>query len=191
MPAREILILGNPLLHAVCDPVSESDLPAMAEVLQDLEDTLFAFRATHGVGRAIAAPQIGVLKRAVYMNIGEPVVMLNPHFLSKSVETFDLWDDCMSFPDVLVRVRRHLRCTLSFRDLHWREHTVELEGDLSELLQHELDHLDGILAFARAVDTQSFAYRTQRHLLPGDLVASPELTAARHSPSARQIDPEH
>lgn len=178
MAVRDILLLGNPLLLERCAAVEPGEIPLLRELITDLHDTLFAFRARHGVGRAIAAPQIGVLKRAVYLNVGEPVALLNPEFLTLSEETFEIWDDCMSFPDLLVRVRRHRRGALRFRDLEWREHTWQLDGDLSELLQHELDHLDGILAVSRAVDGSAFALRSQRHLLTGTLIATPEQTAS-------------
>ena len=78
---------------------------------------------------------------------------------------FELWDDCMSFPDLVVRVRRHRSCRICYRDLDWIEREWQLEGDLSELLQHETDHLDGILAVSRAIDGASFALRSQRQHL--------------------------
>lgn len=189
MAVQEILLLGNPLLLERCAPVQPDDAAAMHTVVADLHDTLFAFRARHGVGRAIAAPQIGVMKRVVYLNVGEPVALLNPEFVHLSPETFELWDDCMSFPDLLVRVRRHSSATLRFRDLQWREHTWHLEGDLSELLQHELDHLDGILAVARAVDGHAFALRSQRRLLEGKLVATPESTGKRGTTATESSSP--
>ena len=81
----------------------------------------------------------------------------------------ELWDDCMSFPELLVKVRRHAQCTIRFRDLAWNEHRMDLDGDLSELLQHECDHLDGILAVSRAIDGKSFGMRSQRELFdPAD-----------------------
>jgi peptide deformylase len=67
----------------------------------------------------------------------------------------------MCFPDLLVKVMRHKSCTIRFRDLLFKEHTMKLEDDLSELLQHEYDHLDGILAVSRAVDGHSFTLRSQ------------------------------
>jgi peptide deformylase len=70
-----------------------------------------------------------------------------------------LWDNCLSFPCLSVKVKRHKSCRITYRDLKWQEKTAELEGDLSELLQHEVDHLDGILATQRAVDLKSFAVR--------------------------------
>ena len=123
------------------------------------------FRRKYSAGRAIAAPQIGVMKRLVYMHIDEPVVFINPILGMKSEETMEVWDDCMCFPDLLVKVERHRGCRITYRDMNWREHSMMLEGDLSELLQHECDHLDGILAVSRAVDPYSFALRSQKHFL--------------------------
>jgi peptide deformylase len=68
----------------------------------------------------------------------------------------EVMDDCMSFPHLLVRVQRYKKCKITYRDMKWQKQEMVLEGDLSELLQHEYDHLDGILATMRAVDTRSF-----------------------------------
>ncbi len=123
------------------------------------------FRATHGWGRAIAAPQIGVLKRVVYLHVDKPWLLINPVMSDLSDERVELWDDCMSFPDLLVRVKRHVSFRLEYRDPDWTEKTVRNDGVLSELLQHEIDHLDGVLAVARAINGASFALQSQRHLL--------------------------
>ncbi len=66
-----------------------------------------------------------------------------------------LWDHCLSFPDLLVRVKRHVSFRLDYRDEHWMEKNLHIQGVLSELLQHEIDHLDGVLAVARALATMS------------------------------------
>ncbi len=165
MPVKEILLLGNPELLRHCDPVDFSELGFVREVVRDLHDTMMAFRAVHGWGRAIAAPQIGVARRLVYMHIDRPTVFVNPVFSEESQEMIELWDDCMSFPDLLVRVRRHHSLRITYRDENWVERSQRLEGDLSELLQHEVDHLDGVLAVARAIDGSSFALQSQRHRL--------------------------
>ncbi len=162
MPARTILLLGDPRLYEQCAPVEREEIGEMRSVVQDLHDTLFAFRERYGAGRAIAAPQIGVMKRLVYMHLGEPVAFLNPELDRVSEEGFELWDDCMSFPDLFVRVRRHRSCRIRWRDLEWRPHEEVLEDDRSELLQHECDHLDGVLAVARAVGPRAFALRKGR-----------------------------
>ncbi len=161
MAVRPILRLGNPDLHRVSRPIARNELPFAARVVDDLHDTLLHFRERHDMGRAIAAPQIGAFVRIVYMHIGKPTVFINPTLHDLSSERITLWDDCMSFPDILVKLQRHARCRIDFRDLDWTEHSMQLEGDLAELLQHECDHLDGILALSRALDAQSFAYRDQ------------------------------
>lgn len=165
MAVRELLLLGNPKLLERCEPVLESHLEGIKPIIQDLHDTLMAFRAKYSAGRAIAAPQIGAMKRLVYMHTGKPVVFINPVLDLKSTEMMELWDDCMSFPELLVKVHRHQQCRITYRDENWEEQSMILEGDLSELLQHEVDHLDGILAVQRAIDHRSFALRSQRHLL--------------------------
>jgi len=165
MTAREILLLGNPQLYKISKVVKESELESLRPVIQDLHDTLIAFRAQYGAGRAIAAPQIGVMKRLIYMHIDNPTVIINPVFKNLSDAVFEVWDDCMSFPDLLVRVQRHCSCTIEYRDERWYHQSRDLEDDLSELLQHEYDHLNGILAVSRAMDGQSYALRSQRHYL--------------------------
>ncbi len=173
MAIKDILLLGNPALYQVCEPVARNELDALSPAINDLHDTVLDFRRRHGVGRAIAAPQIGLLKRIVFLlrvsntteenptTIATPTPLINPVLTDKSAATVDLWDDCFSFPDLLVRVRRHQTCTITYRDLSWQKHTAHLSGDLSELLQHECDHLDGILAVARAVDEHAFAYKSE------------------------------
>jgi peptide deformylase len=105
------------------------------------------------------------MKRLIYMYIDSPVVFINPVLHDQSNDTMRVWDDCMCFPELLVRVERHKTCTISYRDTLWKEQEMRLEGDMSELLQHEYDHLDGILAVSRAVDGHSFALRSQKNLI--------------------------
>jgi len=162
MAGREILLLGNPKLYEISTPVERGEIDGLKSVVEDLHDTLMVFREKYGAGRAVAAPQIGVMKRLIYMHVDRPTVIINPVLDQKSAEMMEVWDDCMSFPDLLVKVRRHETCRITFRDLAWREQSISLEGALSELLQHEYDHLDGILAVSRAIDGRSFALRSER-----------------------------
>jgi len=165
MAVKGILLMGNPRLYEVSEPVRKDETDAMAVVVQDLHDTLLDFRKKYGAGRAIAAPQIGVRKRLIYMFIDRPMVFVNPALEKKSGEMMSVWDDCMCFPELLVRVKRHRTCTITYKDMTWKDKAMGLEGDLSELLQHEYDHLDGILAVSRAADGRSFALRSQRPFL--------------------------
>ncbi|MHA1907701.1 MAG: peptide deformylase [Candidatus Thorarchaeota archaeon] len=159
MAVKDILHLGNPDLYEVSTPVEESELESIPSIISDLHDTLMDFRTRYGVGRAIAAPQIGIAKRIIYLNEDEPTVFINPELVDLSPEMIELWDDCMSFPELLVRVSRHRTCRINYFDMNWNPQSMELEDDLSELLQHEYDHLNGILAVDRAEDKRSFCYR--------------------------------
>ena len=161
MTIREILLLGNPMLYEVSNAVQEHDLKDLPAVIADLHDTLVEFRKKCGAGRAIAACQIGFAKRLIYMFIDRPVVFINPSLENRSEDLIEVWDDCMCFPDLLVKVMRHKSCTIRFKDTNFRERTMKLEDELSELLQHEYDHLQGILAVSRAMDGRSFALRNQ------------------------------
>lgn len=165
MTVQKVLLLGHPKLYQICEPVRRQELETLEPVIQDLHDTLFDFRRKYGVGRAIAAPQIGVMKRLVYMFIDAPTVFINPVIDQQSADMLTLWDDCMCFPDLIVKVERHISCRITFLDREWQEQSMRLEDDLSELLQHECDHLDGVLATARAIDSRSFALRSQKALL--------------------------
>jgi len=166
MAVKDIVLLGNPELHRVSQPIRKHDLKWLSEVVKDLHDTLMDFKKRLGAGRAIAAPQIGVKKRLVYMCIDRPTLFINPVLEQKSREMIEVWDDCMCFPDLLVKVRRHKRCRIRWLTMDWKEEEMILEDSLSELLQHECDHLEGILAVSRAIGEKSFALRNQR-ILPG------------------------
>jgi peptide deformylase len=145
--------------------VESQEVQALEPVIADLHDTLLDFREKHGAGRAIAAPQIGVMKRLIYVHIDQPLVIFNPVIEPKGSEMIEVWDDCMCFPELLIKVLRHRECRLVYRDLRWLEKQRDLQGDTSELLQHEYDHLDGILATSRAIDERAFALRSQRRFL--------------------------
>ncbi|NLJ58937.1 MAG: peptide deformylase [Tissierellia bacterium] len=153
---REILKLGNPKLYEISEEVTETDINYLSEWIRDLHDTLMDYRKTYGAGRAIAAPQIGIKKRLLYMFIDKAYVFINPVMSFPDNEKYTLMDDCMSFPGLMVKVERYKRATIDYLDENFKVQQMHLEGDLSELLQHEYDHLDGILATMRAVDNKSF-----------------------------------
>lgn len=156
---EDLLLLGDPRLYERCAPVLEKELPLVEGWVADLHNVMQEIREKYNFGRAIAAPQLGIMKRLVYMNIDRPVVFINPYFSDLSEEKFELWDDCMSFPNLLVKVKRHKSLTIHYLDEHWQPREWKMEGDLSELLQHEYDHLDGILCTMRAIDDKSFRWR--------------------------------
>lgn len=155
----KVLLLGDPRLHQKSKEVKREDLPHTLKVVDELHDILFEFKAKYGAFRAIAAPQIGAMIRLIYMHIDKPVVIINPRFTYLSDEKFEVWDDCMCFPNLLVKVKRHQQAVMDYVDENFAPQRMELSGSLSELLQHEYDHLEGILATQRAIDAQSFRWR--------------------------------
>jgi peptide deformylase len=158
MPARRIFELGDPVLRAISQPVVE---PSEAQpVFADLRDTLHEFRRTHGFGRGISAVQIGQPKRLIYIEFeGAAYAIRNPVYEYQSAEKFRLWDDCFSFPDLLVWLERSVTVHVRYVGEDGGDRRIEATGALSELLQHEMDHLDGILAVDRALDNNSLATR--------------------------------
>lgn len=160
MSVRPLLLLGHPLLWTPAT-AAEPKSREVTEVLADLGATLADFREKKGFGRAIAAPQIGKSLRVVYMNVGEQRALLNPRITWQSEEQMELWDDCFSFPDLLVRVRRSAEIKVAFQDEDGVERELHAKHQLAELLQHEVDHLDGILATDRALDGRSLAMRCE------------------------------
>ena len=125
------------------ESVDETLLDQASRLIATLRD----FRERSGFGRAISAVQVGVMKRMVAMNLGGgPFILLNPEITWRSDATFSVWDDCLSVPDVIVRVRRYSSISLTYRDEQFRPRRWNhLPPDLAELLQHEIDHLNGVL----------------------------------------------
>jgi peptide deformylase len=155
----DVLLLGDARLRMRSAEVERYD----GNAFDALAATLDAFRKQHGFGRAISAPQIGIAQRFIAMNLGRGTFFIvNPVVTSRSDETFTMWDDCMSFPDLLVRVSRNASLSLEYVDEHGKPHDWrDLGRAESELLQHELDHLDGILAVDRALDRDALVMRAE------------------------------
>jgi peptide deformylase len=160
MPVRRIIQLGDPLLRVVSEPVAS---PEEARALfEDLRDTLHEFRRTHGFGRGISSVQIGEPKRLIYIELdGRAWRLRNPALESQSEDKFRLWDDCFSFPNLLVQVERSTTVRIRYEDDQSAVQRLEVSGPFSELLQHELDHLDGILAIDRALGPNALRTREE------------------------------
>ena len=152
-----IYVMGDPILAKVCDEVSIDDIltnTSVHDAVQIAHRALDDFRKRVGFGRAIAAPQVGFALRFVALNL--PVkgafTMFNPTITTRSVDTFTMWDDCLSFPHLMVCVRRHKHISVDYVDEKGvSKQWLDCPQDISELLQHELDHLDGVLAVDVAV----------------------------------------
>jgi len=162
MAVRRIRQLGDPILRIRCERVHDPGSAATRLVADDLRDTLRAAKKKYKMGRALAAPQIGAPVRIVFIEIAKQRwTMINPEITDVGPDDFLLWDDCFSFPSLLVRVGRAYEVTVGYTDLKGKQHTMNLEGPMAELLQHEIDHLDGILALDRASGLDPFALRSE------------------------------
>lgn len=158
---KEILLLGNPKLYEVSEEIKREELEDLRPVFTDLFDCIKGIRRDFGFGRAIAAPQIGVQKRLICILTDKPYVIINPTLEFVGDEMMELMDDCMSFPNLLVRVRRYRHCILRYLDENWEMQEMRMDDDMAELIQHEYDHLDGILATMRAIDNKSFVIKRE------------------------------
>lgn len=162
MAVRRIRQLGDPILRVRCERVQDPRSPATRLVADDLRDTLRGAKKKYKMGRAMAAPQIGAPVRIVLVETGKlRWVMVNPEITDVGPDDFAVWDDCFSFPNLLVKVTRAYRVRASYDDLKGNKQTIDLEGPMAELLQHEIDHLDGILAVDRAAGPDAFALRKE------------------------------
>lgn len=161
MSIRPVLLLGDPLLRAPCARVRRYDTPDLAALIGDLADTLGECRRRHGFGRGLAAPQIGDSRRVIFIDVDAPMPLVNPEIVHSSRQMMTLWDDCFSFPDLAVKLKRHLAVEVRYRDPAGKEHLLKARGALAELLQHEIDHVNGILALDRAVDSKHIVYKSE------------------------------
>jgi peptide deformylase len=165
MPIQPILQLGNPLLREKSLPVADPMARDVADLVHDMADTLAHWRATTGYGRGIAAPQLGVLQRVIFLKLPgvEPWPLINPEIIEWGAGKTVVWDACLSFLPIFMQVERHRHITVRYQNLYGE--TLEFEaGDdrnLAELLQHEIDHLDGILAIDRVTDVTSIITREE------------------------------
>lgn len=152
----KIYTVGEPILSLKCRALSIPEILHSVEVKAATEvahRALADFRQKKGFGRAIAAPQVGFDMSFVAINLGVPETMFNPEIIYRSSHVFSMWDDCLSFPDLMVRVERHDSISVRFIDMQGQEQFWHnCSRSISELLQHEIDHLNGILALDRKTD---------------------------------------
>lgn len=165
MAVRNILQLGDPGLREVSVHVVDPAAPEICSLVTDLADTLAHWRASTGYGRGIAAPQIGVARRVIFLQLpgAEAWPLVNPEIIWRSGEKIVVWDACLSFLSIFMQVERHREIVVRYQDLQgeWKEVRAGEERNLSELLQHEIDHLDGILAVDRITDIRTMCTREE------------------------------
>jgi peptide deformylase len=145
MAVRPILVLPDQRLRAVAEPVEKVDDEIKA-LAKDMLDTMYE---APGIG--LAAPQIGDLRRVVVMDLAkdgetpEPIVMINPEITKVSEETAVSEEGCLSIPELYYDVERPAEITVEYTDLDGNRVTKDAKERLAVCIQHELDHLDGVL----------------------------------------------
>jgi peptide deformylase len=182
MAVRKVLRLGDPGLRASCKEVKDATAPEIRALVEDLTDTLAFWRQETGYGRGIAAPQIGVAQRVIFLRLPgeEPWPLINPKITERSVERIVVWDACLSFLCIFMQLERHREITVRYQDLQGVSYEIRAgeERNLSELLQHEIDHLDGILCIDRVTDLRTVC--TKEEFEKRYRAASPYAAAASH-----------
>jgi peptide deformylase len=146
MTKRSILVLPDPLLRKVAAPVERVDERVRA-LAQDMLETMYD---APGIG--LAAPQIGVLERIVVCDVvteegaePAPMALVNPQIVARSEETKVYEEGCLSIPEYTEDVTRPAQVTVKYTDLEGQERQVQADGLLAVCLQHEIDHLNGVL----------------------------------------------
>lgn len=165
MAIRPIIQLGDPILREKSAPVEDPTSIEIKQLVRDLGDTLAHWRSTTGYGRGLAAPQIGALQRVIFLKLPgvEPWPLINPEIVDASQEKMVVWDACLSFLSIFMQVERRRWVTVRYQNPEGEVLEFDAGDDrsLNELLQHEIDHLDGILAIDRVVDVKTICTREE------------------------------
>jgi peptide deformylase len=186
MAVLRIAKMGNPVLLAKSAPVEDPTAPEIARLAQDMQDTIEDIGAS-----GLAAPQVFVPKRVVvYRMIAARIppgsglqarpwtVMVNPVITPKTQVQTLVWERCLSVPGLHGKVPRYRHIAIAYTDLQGRTHTHEATSSWAALLQHECDHLDGIVYPMRMTDLSLLAYNEE----PGPL-------AREVAAGAQDVDP--
>ena len=172
MPVREVLRMGHPVLRERAKPVEAFGTPELHALLEDMKDTMAAKS-----GAGLAAPQIGVGQRVVIFGVdhnprypdAEPVpftVLVNPKIVLLTREIEEEWEGCLSVPGMRGVVPRYTKLRYAGFDIDGNPIERVAEGFHARVVQHECDHLDGILYPQRMTDLSRFGFNEE--LFPGE-----------------------
>lgn len=165
MAERTILPFGDPILRKRAHEVTDFGQKT-GRLMDDLRDTLYAAEGRAG----LAAPQIGILRRAIVMDCGDGLIeLINPEILERSGEQTGA-EACLSYPGFSGLVKRAQHVKIRGRDRNGGEFELEGEGYLARCIQHEIDHLDGILFIDRMEDGYLYHDQTQQRVRVLDVV---------------------
>ena len=171
MSVRPVLKMGDPLLRKTASGIDRYAEQSLSSLITDMVDTM---RATQGVG--LAAPQIGISQRVIVLEVDNnprypgqsPIplrTLVNPEIISHSEECVSGWEGCLSLPGLRGEVERFESILFTATDEHGQQITEQASGFLARIIQHELDHLNGILYLDRIKDLNKFGFEDclERH----------------------------
>ena len=176
MAIREIAHMGNPILNRIAEPVADPTDPEIVRLAADMKDTLI-----HVGGSGIAAPQVYESLRLVVYRLssrlisgGEDqidswVVLVNPVLTPVGDEVLSGWERCLSIPGLHGKGPRHQALSMTYQTLAGETITLDIEGAHSVLLQHECDHLDGILYPMQMPDLSKLEFNAEPGHLAQDM----------------------
>ena len=142
---RKILTEPDPILRKKCEPLEKVD----EETKKLMDDMLETMYAAPGIG--LAAIQVGILKRLVVIDISKeeekkkPIFLINPQIIHQSEKTSVYEEGCLSLPGQFAEIERPAECTIKYIDYDGKEKELKSDGLLATCIQHEIDHLNGIL----------------------------------------------
>ena len=145
MAILPILVAPHPVLKKVAEPVETVD-DEIRQILDDMVETMYD---APGIG--LAAPQVGISKRMLVVDVSgrdedpQPMKIINPEILTESDELSSYDEGCLSFPEQFAEVKRPAVVTLRYLDENGTQHEIQADGLLATCVQHEIDHLDGIV----------------------------------------------
>lgn len=147
MAVLEIKKFNNPVLRKECEEVKEIN----GEIKKLIDDMIETMEKNHGIG--LAAPQVGTFKRIIVLGAdlteSDISVLINPKIIKKSPEAEIGEEGCLSFPGLYLKIRRAKRVEAEGLDINGKKIKLRANDILARILQHEIDHLDGILFFDR------------------------------------------
>tara|TARA_Y100000816_G_C25845885_1_gene441914 strand:- start:76 stop:600 length:525 start_codon:yes stop_codon:yes gene_type:complete len=145
MTTKNIIIEPDPILRKKSEPVLKVDLN-LQNLMNDMLETMYS---APGIG--LAAVQIGILKRLIVIDISKenekknPLFLINPQIIQKSKETSLYEEGCLSLPGHFAEIERPAECSLDYIDFDGKKKNLKAKGLLATCIQHEIDHLDGVL----------------------------------------------
>ena len=145
MSVKKIIAIPDPILRQISEPVKSVD----KEIKKLSEDMLETMYEAPGIG--LAAVQVGVLKRVIVIDLSKkdekknPLFIINPELTFKSDDLVSYEEGCLSIPSQFAEVKRPKKCNIKYLDIKGNEKEIKAEGLLSTCIQHEIDHLNGIL----------------------------------------------